>query len=75
MRKLSLTRQAASTKTQTKTKVENIMKTGKITAKLRDAVPVFLMAEGKEAKVAAKQEAAAEETSPADDRQISIVII
>lgn len=51
------------------------MKTGKITAKLRDAVPVFLMAEGKEAKVAAKQEAAAEETSPADDRQISIVII
>ena len=29
MRKLSLTRQAASTKTQTKRKVENIMKTGK----------------------------------------------
>ena len=48
MRKLSLTRQAASTKTQTKRKVENIMKTGKITAKLRDAVPVCLMVEGKE---------------------------
>lgn len=31
-------------------KVENIMKTGKITAKLRDAVPVCLMVEGKEVK-------------------------
>jgi hypothetical protein len=30
--------------------VENIMKTGKITAKLRDAVPVCLMVEGKEVK-------------------------
>jgi hypothetical protein len=31
-------------------KVDNIMKTGKITAKLRDAVPVCLMVEGKEVK-------------------------
>lgn len=48
MCKLSLTRQADSTKTQTKRKVKNIMKTGKITAKSRDAVPVCLMVEGQE---------------------------
>lgn len=50
MCKLSLTRQAASTKTQTKRKMENIMKTGKITANLRDEVPVFLMVEGQKVK-------------------------
>lgn len=31
-------------------KADNIMKTGRITAKLRDAVPVCLMVEGKEVK-------------------------
>ncbi len=36
--------------TQTKRKMENIMKTGKITAKLRNAVPVCLMVEGQEVK-------------------------
>ena len=49
MCKLSLTRQAASTNTNRK-KMENIMKTGKITAKLRDAVLVYLMVEGQEVK-------------------------
>ena len=33
-----------------KRKVEMIMKTGKITAKLRDAVPVCLMVNGEEVK-------------------------
>lgn len=37
-------------KTQTKRKVENTMKTGKITAKLRDTVPICLMVEGEEVK-------------------------
>ena len=50
MRKLSLTRQAANTKNIKIRKADNIMKTGRITAKLRDAVPVCLMVEGKEVK-------------------------
>ena len=50
MRKLSLTRQAANSKNIKIRKADNIMKTGRITAKLRDAVPVCLMVEGKEVK-------------------------
>ena len=50
MRKLSLTRQAANTKNIKIRKADNSMKTGRITAKLRDAVPVCLMVEGKEVK-------------------------
>ena len=37
-------------KPKQKRKVEMIMKTGKITAKLRDAVPVCLMVNGEEVK-------------------------
>ena len=50
MRKLSLTRQAADTKNIKIRKADNSIKTGRITAKLRDAVPVCLMVEGKEVK-------------------------
>ena len=50
MRKLSLTRQAANTKNIKIRKADNSMKTGRITAKLRDAVPVCLMVEGREVK-------------------------
>ena len=47
--KLSLTSNKGSQPTKIR-KVENITKTGKITAKLRDAVPVCLIVEGKEVK-------------------------
>lgn len=50
MCKLSLTRRAANTKNIKIGKADNSMKTGRITAKLRDAVPVCLMVEGKEVK-------------------------
>lgn len=49
MCKLSLTSNKGSQPTKIR-KVENNMKTGKITAKLRDAVPVCLIVEGKEVK-------------------------